>query len=317
VAVDSPMTVAEPRDHVVQIYNREEELIERVGSYLVEALQGDSLAIVVATADHRSAFQAWMAAHGVDPAAAEAAGLLFVQDARELLDRFMVDDQPDAGIFDEVIGGLVRQAASSGQAVYVYGEMVALLWEAGHVNAAIALETLWNELGGQVSFTLFCAYPAGLVGEDDDAGALRAVCSLHSDIVRTRPIAGVAGETTTLMGVFPWTSHSPSHARHFVVRALEEWGAERELVDDAALVVTELTTNALLHAQSASTVKLSVSREAVCISVADSALTLPQPRMPQPFECSGRGLGLIAAVADRWGAEPVREGKVVWAELRP
>jgi anti-sigma regulatory factor (Ser/Thr protein kinase) len=301
----------------VQIYNREEELIERVGSYLVEALRADSVAIVVATADHRSAFQAWMAAHGVDPVAAQATGLLLIQDARDLLDGFMIEDQPDSAIFDEVIGGLVRQAGSSGRPVYVYGEMVALLWEAGQVNAAIALETLWNELGGQVSFTLFCAYPGGLVGEDDDAGALRAVCSLHSDIVQARPIPGVAGEAATLIGVFPWTSRSPRHARHFVVRALEQWGAGGGLVDDAALVVTELTTNALLHARSASTVKLSMSRDAVWISVADSAPTLPQPRLPHPFESSGRGLSLIAAVAAEWGAELVSDGKVVWAELRP
>ena len=51
-------------------------------------------------------------------------------------------------------------SAKAEQPVCVFGEMVWLLWDAGQVNAAIEVETLWNELGHQYPFSLLCAYPA-------------------------------------------------------------------------------------------------------------------------------------------------------------
>jgi hypothetical protein len=43
-------------------------------------------------------------------------------------------------------------------AVRVHGEMVNVLWQKGRLDAAIALEDHWNELGRSHRFSLFCVY---------------------------------------------------------------------------------------------------------------------------------------------------------------
>jgi hypothetical protein len=58
--------------------------------------------------------------------------------------------------------------------------MVALLWADGQTGAAVDLEALWNELAGQYSFSLLCAYPASIVHGDDVADDLAHLHAAHS-----------------------------------------------------------------------------------------------------------------------------------------
>ncbi len=171
-----------PRGHVVQFYGHDGELAESVGGYLAEALESGAAAVVVSTAAHWLAFSERLTAAGIDVTAARAAGDLVVADAAATLRLFLTGDQPDPGDFQRVIGGLIRLAAGGGRAVRIYGEMVALLWDAGQVSAAIELEALWNELGALLSFSLVCGYPVQSVSGDGHADALHQVCGLHSAI---------------------------------------------------------------------------------------------------------------------------------------
>lgn len=115
---------------------------------------------------------------------------------------------------------------------------------------------------------------------------------------------------------FALSRDAPAAARHFAVGALCDWGAG-DLADDAALVVTELAANAIVHAHSGFTVSLSARGDLVRISVRDAsplpggsaAAALP----PAPLH----GLGAVDALASRWGVEPLgNAGKTVWVELR-
>ena len=63
----------------------------------------------------------------------------------------------------------------------MYGEIVALLWAAGHVNAALELEGFWNELGREIPFSLYCGYPRQSVESSQHHGAVSEVCRLHTD----------------------------------------------------------------------------------------------------------------------------------------
>jgi hypothetical protein len=67
--------------------------------------------------------------------------------------------------------------------VRAYGEMVALLWDAGNVAGAIELEALWNDLLDDVRFGLFCAYPSASVAGHGDVEASRRVCDLHTSVI--------------------------------------------------------------------------------------------------------------------------------------
>jgi anti-sigma regulatory factor (Ser/Thr protein kinase) len=95
---------------------------------------------------------------------------------------------------------------------------------------------------------------------------------------------------------------------------LHAWG-DNALLDDAALIVTELATNAVLHASSGFTVDVSSSPHAVRVAVHDASPARPERRDASPVATSGRGLGIVAALANRWDVESVDAGKTVWAEL--
>ena len=316
--------------HVVQFYGHDEELTERVADYLLEALGGGGAAIVIATPEHRQAFETRLKQAGADLETARDGGAYLARDARATLGEFLTADRLDHAAFDHaafdrVIGGLIRQAGTGGRPVRAYGEMVALLWDDGLVNAAVELESMWNELGRRHSFTLSCGYRASSMAGEADAFA--ELCRLHREVVGpvaaagdTAPRAGALGALGTLGAfgtarTFAFSRDAPAAARHFTVGTLHDWGAGA-LADDAALVVTELAANAIVHAHSAFTVTLSARGDLLRISVRD---TSPLPGaghavlMPVPLH----GLGAVDALASRWGVESLgNAGKTVWVELR-
>ena len=108
---------------------------------------------------------------------------------------------------------------------------------------------------------------------------------------------------------------SVSAARRFVRQVLE--GSAAPLVDDAALVVTELVANAVLHAGGPITLTTEVADDGavVRVEVGDSSPVPPALREYGSVASTGRGLTLVARLARRWGVEPAEIGKTVWVEL--
>ncbi|GAA2087281.1 ATP-binding protein [Actinomadura alba] len=102
-------------------------------------------------------------------------------------------------------------------------------------------------------------------------------------------------------------------ARAYVRVTLETWGVHG-LADNAETVVSELVTNAVRHARD--TVTLTCSRPAAgrfVLEVWDPSADLPEMGVAGPLDVHGRGLVIVAALADEWGAHHVDDGKVVWA----
>jgi MEDS: MEthanogen/methylotroph, DcmR Sensory domain len=304
--------------HVVQFYGHDEELAERVAGYLLEALGGGGVAIVIATPEHRREFEDRLrkALGGdADLAAAKDSGAYLSLDASEMVREFMADGQLDDAAFDRVIGGLIRQAGAGGRPVRAYGEMVALLWDDGLVNAAIQLEAMWNELGRTHSFSLFCGYPAGSVTGDGHLGAFAAVCRLHQEVVGLSAAGASGSGAPGALRTYPFSRDAPAAARHFTVGTLRDWGAG-DIADDAALVVTELAANAFVHAHSAFTIFLSARGDLVRISVRDARPLADAPGAALA-PATLHGLGVVDALASRWGVDSLgHAGKTVWVELR-
>ncbi|WP_328725924.1 ATP-binding protein [Streptomyces sp. NBC_00259] len=104
-------------------------------------------------------------------------------------------------------------------------------------------------------------------------------------------------------------------AREFTSEALEAWGLGA-VRDDVLLCVSELATNALVHGVPPGRgylLRLARYEEALRVEVHDSGDGCPRPREPQGE--SGRGLLLVATVADKWGVGERAPGKVVWCEF--
>jgi anti-sigma regulatory factor (Ser/Thr protein kinase) len=307
-------------DHVVQFYEHDSELVGAVTPYLLAATEAEEVAIVIATETHLRAFEAELEADGVDLARARADGKFFALDAATTMAAFIAGGQIDHDAFREVIGGLVRKAAESGRAIRAYGEMVAILWDAGNVLAAIELETLWNDLARELPFSLFCSYPASSVSGSEHTEALRQVCRLHSSVIH--PWAGGVHDPanrspeTEVAAKFAAERDAPGHARRLVIAALQQWGCRDALVQDAALVLTELATNAVLHAASPFSISVRLHESALRVAVQDACPFTAAIQDHGLIPRSGHGLDLIDALSARWGMESASDGKVVWAELR-
>ena len=104
-------------------------------------------------------------------------------------------------------------------------------------------------------------------------------------------------------------------ARRFVSGALAE-GPFEHRTDDAILVVSEMVTNALLHAEPPVTVNLVQLDDVLRIEVRDGAHRPVLAEAPANDDSmTGRGLAVVDALAVKWGVDPEPEGKMVWAEL--
>ncbi len=291
-------------EHVVQFYDHEGDLARAVGVYLSGAVLTGEVALVIATEPHRRAFQAEMAKAGVDVAGAEREGSVVWFDASEVLSRFVHDGEVDPEGFRNAVGSVVHEVAETGREIRAYGEMVALLWNDGHVLGAIELEKLWNGLAAELSFSLFCAYHIHSVSGDEHADALHEVCRLHTAVVDDAKVRFRAGPD------------APFAARRFLAGLLgrRPYG-DRIAAEDAQLVVSELATNAVIHAGTPFSVAVRCDGSAVRISVHDWSPLQPVMRDRNPRATSGRGLRLIAMVSQSWGVEYTADGKTVWAEL--
>lgn len=113
---------------------------------------------------------------------------------------------------------------------------------------------------------------------------------------------------------FPAVTTSARAARDFLRTVLPDEAAP-DVTDVVMLLVTELVTNAVLHAQTSVRVRVEVSGPRVRIDVQDQSPTMPELLSDSPESLSGRGLLLVERLADRWGYEPHPSGKTVWFEI--
>ncbi len=172
--------------HFVQLYDADElSLARSVGRYLHEGWQrGDGL-VVIASGAHAAAFAAELERLGVDSGAAVRDARLLLLDAHDTLARFLVAGRPDPGLFRETVNGALASVRSDGGSIRAYGEMVGVLWQAGHESAAIALEGLWNELLAEERLELYCAYPIDVFGDDFHVAGIDQVLCAHTHLVPT------------------------------------------------------------------------------------------------------------------------------------
>jgi hypothetical protein len=103
-------------------------------------------------------------------------------------------------------------------------------------------------------------------------------------------------------------------ARRAVADHLQALGLD-DLVDGVKLVVTELVTNAFLHAGCSPRLVLAPLPRGVRVEVHDSSRLAPVLLSIEAGGMTGRGLRLVDALATTWGFSPTDDGKKVWAEL--
>ena len=111
---------------------------------------------------------------------------------------------------------------------------------------------------------------------------------------------------------FEAAASSVGRARCFVVDAA---GVDESTSQVLQLVVSELATNAVLHARSPYDVRVITGLDALRIEVADESPQLPSLRNGGSRSVSGRGLAIVDRLVRQWGVVPEAPGKRIWVEF--
>lgn len=123
----------------------------------------------------------------------------------------------------------------------------------------------------------------------------------------------MSGSATAEM-TLPAEPLTAGRARRAVRESLEVAGATH-LLEVAELVVSELVTNAVVHAGTQMHVRIVAEPEGIRVEVGDGNDHLPMRRSWSDAAGTGRGLRIVDELADRWGAHRTEDGKIVWFEV--
>jgi len=153
------------------------------------------------------------------------------------------------------------------------------------------------------------------LGDDDRADDV-VVLALHflgmASEDRESAHMGRDRDGMSILRLEPIVESTPK-ARHWVTELLRD--VPTEVTECAALLTSELATNAVLHAATPFTVTLHLMADRIRIDVADGSSVVPSIKDYATDAATGRGLTLFDTLASDWGVQPVIGGKIVWFEL--
>lgn len=170
-------------DHLARFYLDDETLIESIAQYVTSGLRDGAAAVVIATEPHLKALDRFWEGIEFDAAAYRDRGQLLFLDAAQTLAGLMTDSTPHRDRFRATVGAVIATLAKQYGRVAAFGEMVGLLWRAGNPSAAVKLESLWNELREDYSFSLLCGYSLRDCTADASDQVFEAVCDAHARVI--------------------------------------------------------------------------------------------------------------------------------------
>jgi len=169
-------------DHVLQVYETEEILIEAFSGFIATGIHIGDCCIVVASETHLAALNERLESQGVNTVEAMADGRYIRVNVEELLSKFIVDDQVDEKLFEQAVKPVFEKCRNSKRLVRACGEIAPTLAGRGNWTAAARMEELWEELHHKEKFSLFCAYSKNLFEKGTNEN-INHICAKHSKMI--------------------------------------------------------------------------------------------------------------------------------------
>ena len=240
-----------------------------------------------------------------------------VDEIRQLL-RILLDGDPRFRVVGEARDGLegVEMAAA------LRPDLIVLDLVMPRLDGLEALPRL-HEVAPGARVVMLSGFEAG--ESEGRARSLGAVGYLDKGLPASQLVEGLAAVAGALEVVERAVAEARSQlaaevqsagsARRFVETTLADWDVHDPL-EVVKLLVSELVTNAVVHAGSDAEVVVRLTATTLHIEVLDNSPALPVVRQPAPGDTSGRGLALVEELASAWGARPLATGgKAVWFEV--
>lgn len=220
----------------------------------------------------------------------------------------------------------VHGALSLATATRLRATLGKLLGDRGVVVDLSGLRLAWRPAAEVFPAVLAAAggWPAArMVLVTDDTELLRQLRSLriHSRVPIVADVAaavqrlGRRPEQVTRHRDLPVAAAAPAEARAVVRAACEDWSAD-VAQDAAALVASELVSNAVQHARGGCRLSVSIEPDGLHVRVRDYARgRSPRPRPVDAARAGGRGMHLVVTLATDWGVQEHPDGKTTWAMI--
>jgi NADH dehydrogenase FAD-containing subunit len=159
-------------------------LIGAFSRFIAGALHEGNAVVAVVTAAHERSLQSRLEASGVDVALAMRQQRYLPVNVSELFAKATVNGYPDPLRYLDAAGDLLtevtRRATDHHARIAACGEGTSTFWTHGHVEAAIRLEQLWDEIAMSRRMDMLCAYPVAVRGES--VPAVRRLCAEHTAV---------------------------------------------------------------------------------------------------------------------------------------
>ena len=168
-------------EHFAQLCDSTESMAAAAAAFLAEAHAAGDTLLIVAREPNWITIHRILTARGVDVGAETLSGRLVAMNAVSKLAELSRKGMPHAPSFDKAVGSVVRELAARGR-LSAYGEMVDVLAQLDEIDAAIALEEMWNSLAERVSFRLMCGYSSAHFVSRRAELRLRDVCRSHTNV---------------------------------------------------------------------------------------------------------------------------------------
>ena len=156
---------------------------------------------------------------------------------------------------------------------------------------------------------------ASMLSVEERTDDIVVLCLNYTGISEERisaPAVGTSRDGMSTLHLEPVVESTPV-ARHWVAAHLRDLPAE--VTGCAALLTSELVTNAVLHAATPLCVTLHILPDRIRVDVADGNPSFPSIKDYGKDAATGRGLTLFNTLASNWGVQAVEDGKIVWFEL--
>lgn len=303
------------------LYDDDRQLVRAVGERAVRALANGGSVVLLGSGVQLDATAEWIELSRGPAASPAALDHYITIDADAVADELVAAADP-AQRFEQVLSEACTEVDWQSTVVHIFGSLVGALWERGESDIAASIESFGDHMAAEHGASVLCAYPATAVANSHGRDIVQ---SCHSGVVEVPTLrfahagtscadsGGPGPAQATCARVFPAVVPACRAARHFVRDILQSTRSNDEVIDTIELICSELSANAVRHARSPFTVALECAPTHVRIAVADEGSPVPVERS-FPVR-TGRGLGIVAALARDWGVEQDERGHAVWAEV--